>query len=91
MFKRLRAARALPSYGFLTWRLFQDPRISNRAKILLVLALLAAFLPLDALEWLPLPAGTLAVALLVMRTFVNAAPEGVRAEHLAALGLEGLE
>ncbi|MGH2364762.1 MAG: YkvA family protein [Chloroflexota bacterium] len=92
MFRRIKSARQLLSYAPLSWRLFQDARVPRSAKVVAFIAIVAAFSPLDLLEWLPIPAGagSLAVLLLVLRTFVNAAPEDVRHEHMRALGIDSL-
>ncbi len=92
MFQRLKPLRELPGYAWVAWRLFQDPRVPFRLKAVLFIAVLAVFAPLDLLDWLPIPvagpASTLALLVLVLRTFINAVPEELRLEHMAAVGIE---
>ena len=73
----------------LSWHLFRDARVPLLPKLVLAGAVLLVLSPLDVVEWLPLVGGAGGVALLaiVLRSFINAAPEEVRAEHELRLGL----
>ena len=79
----------LPGYGMLAWRLFRDPRMPTPAKGIAVAAVLLILSPLDVLDWVPFMGnvGELALITLVLRAFINAAPEEVRQEYMAALGI----
>jgi uncharacterized membrane protein YkvA (DUF1232 family) len=79
----------VPDYLFLTWRLLRDPRVPTTSKVMLVVAVVFVFSPLDFLEWVPGVggAGVLALLGMVIRTFVDGAPEEVLAEHRRALGI----
>ncbi|HLY65576.1 MAG TPA: hypothetical protein VKU60_08580, partial [Chloroflexota bacterium] len=89
MFQRLRLLMQLPGYCLLSWRLFRDPRVPPQPKVLAVLAVVFILSPLDLLDWLPAIGGVGELALLavVLRAFISAAPEDVRAEHMAELGI----
>jgi len=89
MLERLRELAKLPGYGLLSWKLFTDPRVPVASKVVAGLAIAFILSPLDLLDWIPLAggAGELALIGLVLRTFINAAPEDVRAEHMAAIGM----
>ena len=87
--QRLRTFVQLPGQMLLTWHLFRDNRVPLLPKLVLAGAVLLVLSPLDVVEWLPLVGGAGGVALLaiVLRSFINAAPEEVRAEHELLLGL----
>ena len=89
MFERLRMLTRLPGYGLLSWRLFRDPRVPVPAKAIAAGAIALILSPLDLLDFVPFAggAGEIALITLVLRTFINAAPDEVRAEHMAALGI----
>lgn len=89
MFERLRILARLPGYLALSWRLFRDPRVPQQSKALAVAAIVLILSPLDILDWIPGIGGASEVALLalVLRSFIMAAPEEVREEHAAALGV----
>lgn len=73
----------------LSWHLFRDERVPVLPKLVLAGAVVLVLSPLDVVEWLPVVGGAGGVALLaiVLRSFINAVPEEVRAEHEARLGL----
>jgi uncharacterized membrane protein YkvA (DUF1232 family) len=89
MIQRLRTLFQLPGQMLLAWRLFRDDRVPLLPKLVLAGAVLLVLSPLDVVEWLPVVGGAGGVALLaiVLRSFINAAPEEVRAEHELRLGL----
>jgi uncharacterized membrane protein YkvA (DUF1232 family) len=89
MIDRLRAIVDLPGQLQLSWRLFRDPRVPAASKVIAAGVVLVILSPLDLFDWLPLVggAGSLALLAVVLRSFINAAPEDVRAEHEALLGL----
>lgn len=90
MFERLRMLTRLPGYFALSWRLFLDPRVPSLSKALTLGAFALILSPLDILDWIPGVGGAGEVALLalVLRAFIMAAPEDVRQEHAAALGID---
>ncbi|MHB8618958.1 MAG: YkvA family protein [Chloroflexota bacterium] len=92
MFERLQALRRLPGYITLSWRLFQDPRVPTQSKVVAGGAIALILSPIDVLEWIPMvgPASDVVLIGLVLRTFINAAPEEVRLEHMAALGMRDI-
>jgi len=92
MFQRLRLLARLPGYLLLSWRLFRDPRMPSPAKALAIGAFLLILSPLNVLDWIPFAGGASDVALLalVLRSFINAAPDDVRAEHMTVLGIESI-
>ena len=73
----------------LSWHLFRDERVPVLPKLVLAGAVVLVLSPLDVIEWLPVVGGAGGVALLavVLRSFINAVPEELRAEHEARLGL----
>jgi uncharacterized membrane protein YkvA (DUF1232 family) len=90
MIQRLRSLVELPGQILLGWRLFVDPRVPAFTKIVAAAAILLLLSPLDVLDWVPFVggAGSLALVAMVLRSFINAAPEDVREEHMASLGLK---
>ena len=89
MVQRFRILFQLPGHMLLSWRLLRDGRVPLFPKLVVVGAVLLVLSPLDVLDWLPVVggAGGLALLAVVLRGFINAAPEDVRAEHEAMLGL----
>ena len=89
MFQRLRVLTQLPNTLLLSYRLFRDPRVPAVAKGVAIGAIVLILSPLDLLDWIPIAGwgGEIGLILMVLRTFTNAAPEEVRAEHMAALGM----
>jgi uncharacterized membrane protein YkvA (DUF1232 family) len=89
MFERLRILAHLPGYLVLSWRLFRDSRVPTQSKVLTIGAIALILSPLDILDWVPGVGGASEVVLLalVLRSFIMAAPEDVREEHAAALGI----
>jgi uncharacterized membrane protein YkvA (DUF1232 family) len=89
MIERIRTLIGLPGQLLLGWRLFRDPRVPTLPKVILVGAIVLILSPLDVLDWIPVIGGAGSIALLavVVRTFINAAPDDVRAHHMAALGM----
>ena len=89
MFERLRLLLRLPGYLRLSWRLFLDPHMPTPAKAIAIGAVVLILSPLDVLDWIPVAGGVSEIVLLaiVLRAFINAAPDDVRAAHMAALGL----
>jgi uncharacterized membrane protein YkvA (DUF1232 family) len=81
-------ARKLPLYARLVWALLRDERVPVRNKALL--ALLAGYIvmPLDIMpDFVPIlgQLDDVAVALLVLDTFIKQAPRAVVEEHLARI------
>ena len=91
MIARLRALFQIPGQMLLSWNLLRDQRVPVMPKVVLVGAVLLVLSPLDVFEWLPVVggAGGLALFAVVLRSFINAAPEDIRAEHEVRLGLRG--
>ncbi|HVA25904.1 MAG TPA: hypothetical protein VMW62_16115 [Chloroflexota bacterium] len=89
MIQRFRILFQLPGQMLLSWRLFRDPRVPMLPKLMVAGAVLLVLSPLDIFDWLPFVggAGGLALLAIVLRSFVNAVPEDVRAEHESLLGL----
>lgn len=89
MFDRVRLLVHLPAMATLGWRLFRDPRVPIQSKVIAAGVVGLVLSPLDLLEWVPVAggAGELAVIALVLRSFIEAAPEEVRLEHMRQLGL----
>jgi len=89
MIQRLKSLVELPGQVLLGWRLFLDPRVPSLSKAVAIGAILLLLSPLDILDWIPVVGGAGSIALVgvVLRSFINAAPEDVREEHMASLGL----
>lgn len=89
MFDRVRLLVRLPAMATLGWRLFRDPRVPVQSKAIAAGAVALVLSPLDVLDWVPVAggAGELALIALVLRSFIEAAPEEVREEHMQHLGL----
>lgn len=89
MFERMRLVTRLPGYGLLSWRLFRDPRVPFGPKALAFGAIVLIVSPVDVLDFIPFAggAGEIALITLVLRTFISSAPDDVRAEHMADIGL----
>ncbi|HLQ35042.1 MAG TPA: hypothetical protein VK457_20340 [Chloroflexota bacterium] len=88
MIERLKTLIHLPGQLLLCWRLFRDPRVPVFSKLIAAGGILLVLSPLDVFEWLPLGGiGSLALLAVVLRSFINAAPEDVRAQHMALLGM----
>jgi uncharacterized membrane protein YkvA (DUF1232 family) len=83
----IRTLVGLPGQILLGWRLFRDPRVPTFSKVVFVGAVLLILSPLDVVDWIPLVggAGGLALLAIVLRSFINAAPEDVRAHHMSLL------
>jgi uncharacterized membrane protein YkvA (DUF1232 family) len=89
MLQRLRLLTRLPSTVMLAYRLFRDPRVPAFAKGVAIGAIVLILSPLDILDWIPIAGwgGEIGLIVMVLRTFINAAPEAVREEHMAAIGI----
>lgn len=89
MIERFRTLLQLPGQMQLAWRLFVDPRVPALSKVMAGGAVVLILSPLDLFDWIPVIGGASSVALLalVLRSFINAAPEDVCAEHEQALSL----
>ncbi|MBV8087609.1 MAG: hypothetical protein JO247_22605 [Chloroflexi bacterium] len=89
MLQRLRMLTRLPNTAMLAYRLFRDPRVPTFAKGVAVGAIVLIISPLDILDWIPIAGwgGEIGLILMVLRAFINAAPEAVRVEHMAAIGM----
>lgn len=78
----------VPRHGKLAYCLLRDPRISRRSKLALLAALGIIVNPvIDLPAWIPVvgEADMLALSILAVKTFIDAAPEAVRREHEEAL------
>ena len=91
MIGRLRTLFEIPGQMLLSWHLLRDQRVPAMPKVVLVGAVLLVLSPLDLFDWIPVVGGVggLAMLAIVLRSFINAAPEDVRVEHEARLGLHG--
>ena len=89
MFERLRVLTRLPGTFVLSYRLFRDPRMPTFAKGVAIGAIVLIMSPLDLLDWIPVAGWgrEIGLILLVLRAFINAAPEPIRQEHMAAIGM----
>ena len=89
MFGRLRTLFNLPGQLLLGWHLLRDPRMPLMPKVVFGGTVLLILSPLDVIDWLPVlgGAGSIAMLALVLRSFINAAPEDVRQHHMSLLGM----
>jgi uncharacterized membrane protein YkvA (DUF1232 family) len=87
-FTRVRAVLfEVPNQGKLAYCLLRDPRVPAAPKAALLAALGLIVSPVDLPGWLPLVGefDMLALGLLAVKVFVDAAPEELVREHQAAL------
>src|SRR5712691_11148239 len=77
----------VPRHGKLAYCLLRDDRVPAAPKALLLGALAVIVSPLDFPAWVPLlgELDVLALAVLAVKTFIEACPEDIRREHEAAL------
>ena len=77
----------VPSRGKLAYCLLRDERIPAAPKAALGAALAVTVSPLDFPAWVPVLGefDMLALAILAVKTFIEACPEDIRREHEAAL------
>jgi uncharacterized membrane protein YkvA (DUF1232 family) len=78
-----RIGRELPRYGKLTYCLFRDPRVPQRNKVALAVALIVIYNPvIDLPLWIPVlgEMDALALTVLGVKVFVDRAPKAVVAE-----------
>ncbi len=77
----------VPRHGKLAYCLLRDERVPAAPKALLLGALAVIVSPLDFPMWVPLlgELDVLALAVLAVKTFIEACPEDIRREHEAAL------
>ena len=77
----------MPSRGKLAYCLLRDERIPAAPKAALGAALAVIVSPLDFPAWVPVLGefDMLALAILAVKTFIEACPEEIRREHEAAL------
>lgn len=77
----------IPLHGKLAYCLLRDRRVPRAPKIALLVALGIIVAPLDLPAWVPLfgELDMLALGLLAVKTFVEACPEELVAEHRAAI------
>ena len=78
----------VPRHGKLAYCLLRDPRIPRRSKLALLGALGIIVNPLiDFPAWIPVVGelDMLALSILAVETFIDAAPEAIRREHEEAL------
>jgi len=77
----------VPKHGKLAYCLLRDDRVPSAPKAVLLAALAVIVSPIDFPAWIPVlgELDMLALGLLAVQTFIEACPEEVRREHLAAL------
>ena len=77
----------VPKHGKLAYCLLRDDRVPSAPKAVLLAALAVIVSPIDFPAWIPVlgELDMLALGLLALQTFIEACPEEVRREHLAAL------
>ena len=77
----------VPRHGKLAYCLLRDERVPRAPKAVLLAALGLIVSPIDFPAWIPVlgELDMLALGILAVQTFIEACPEGIRNEHLAAL------
>ena len=77
----------VPRHGKLAYCLLRDPRVPAAPKAAVLGALALIVSPIDFPAWVPVlgELDMLALAVLAVKTFVDACPEDVRREHELAL------
>ena len=77
----------VPRHGKLAYCLLRDERVPAAPKAALIGVLAVIVSPIDLPAWVPLfgELDVLALAVLAVKTFIEACPEDVRREHEAAL------
>ena len=79
----------LPNFAKLYWRLFRDPRVPLRAKVILIVAMLYVLDPFDFLPDFFFPflgmLDDLAVVILAARWFISLCPPDVVQEQVREL------
>jgi uncharacterized membrane protein YkvA (DUF1232 family) len=77
----------VPRHGKLAYCLLRDPRVPAAPKAAVLGALALIVSPIDFPAWVPVlgELDMLALAVLAVKTFVEACPEDVRREHAEAL------
>src|SRR6266850_1401222 len=77
----------VPRHGKLAYCLLRDERVPAAPKAALIGVLVVIVSPIDLPAWVPLfgELDMLALAVLAVKTFIEACPEDVRREHEAAL------
>jgi uncharacterized membrane protein YkvA (DUF1232 family) len=82
----------LPNFAKLYWRLFRDPRVPLRAKVILIAAMLYVLDPFDFLPDFLFPflgmLDDLAVVILAARWFISLCPPDVVQERVRELSQE---
>ena len=81
--------KQLPAYARLAWDLLRDPRVPGEQKLILGAVGAYVLFPLDIIpDFIPGlgQVDDIAVVLLGLRWFINAAPEDLVSEHLAKIG-----
>jgi uncharacterized membrane protein YkvA (DUF1232 family) len=77
----------VPRHGKLAYCLLRDERVPRAPKAVLLAALAVIVSPIDLPAWVPLVGelDMLALAIIAVQTFIEACPEDIRREHMAAL------
>ena len=77
----------VPKHGKLAYCLLRDERVPAAPKAMLLGALGVIVSPIDLPAWIPVVGelDMVALGILAVETFVEACPENIRREHLAAL------
>jgi uncharacterized membrane protein YkvA (DUF1232 family) len=77
----------VPRHGKLAYCLLRDERVPRAPKAALMAAMAVIVSPIDFPAWVPVAGelDMLALAILAVKTFIEACPEAIRREHEAAL------
>src|SRR5919201_2816308 len=80
--------REVPSQGNLAYCLLRDRRVPRAPKLALLTALALIASPIDFPAWVPIVGelDVLALGILAVKTFVEACPEELVAEHRKTIG-----
>ncbi len=91
LFQRVGGWRAFVAEALLAWRLFRDPRVPMKPKLIFPAALVYFFSPLNLpFEWIPIigQIDDIGIAMLAVGAFLKLCPENLVAEHARALEAE---
>ena len=91
LFRRIGGWRAMLAQGLLAWRLFRDPRVPAKAKLVLPAAVAFWLSPINLpFTWIPIigQVDDVGVALLAIGAFLKLCPKDLVAEHARTLEAE---
>jgi uncharacterized membrane protein YkvA (DUF1232 family) len=91
LFQRLRGWRGILAEILLAWRLFRDPRVPLRPKLVILAVLLYFVSPINlSFQWIPLlgQVDDVAIALFSLGLFLKLSPQHLVAEHARRLERE---